>query len=149
VRTRSGPMPSPGVGGPESVPRAPRLLVVDDNRDAALAMAELVTQFGFETRTAHDAAEAISIAMDFAPETALIDLGLPDLDGYSLATRLRRLREHRAPLRLIAVTGYGQASDRARSVLAGFDAHIVKPVGAQTLHALICDTPQLADPLPG
>jgi CheY-like chemotaxis protein len=113
-----------------------RVLVVDDNHDAATSLAALLEELGFAVRTAHDAEEAMLAAASFPPDTAIVDIGLPAMDGYTLATRLRRMRDG-APLLLIALTGYGQATDRAKSVLAGFDKHLVKPVGAEVLGAVL------------
>jgi CheY-like chemotaxis protein len=76
------------------------------------------------------------VAASFAPDAAIVDIGLPDIDGYELATRLRGMRDG-ARLLLVALTGYGQATDRAKSVLAGFDTHLVKPVGAEVLRAVL------------
>lgn len=121
--------------------RTAKVLIVDDNRDAAVALASLITELGFEVRTAHDGPEAIEIAREFGPDTALLDIGLPAMDGYTLGTRLRRLHDG-APLRLIALTGYGQVTDRARSLLAGFDQHVVKPVGLERLQSLLADIPE-------
>jgi CheY-like chemotaxis protein len=112
------------------------VLVVDDNHDAASSLAALLDQFGFTVRTAHGAEEAMVAAAAFAPEAAIVDIGLPEIDGYELATRLRAMRDG-APLLLVALTGYGQATDRAKSVLAGFDRHLVKPVGAEVLRAVL------------
>ncbi|HEU4764957.1 MAG TPA: ATP-binding protein [Candidatus Eisenbacteria bacterium] len=113
-----------------------RVLVVDDNHDAASSLAALLEQFGFRVRTAHGAEEAMIVAASFAPDAAIVDIGLPDIDGYELATRLRGMRDG-ARLLLVALTGYGQATDRAKSVLAGFDTHLVKPVGAEVLRAVL------------
>ncbi|HYJ33620.1 MAG TPA: ATP-binding protein [Candidatus Binatia bacterium] len=113
-----------------------RVLVVDDNRDAAASLAALLEELGFAVRTAHDGEEAMVAAASFPPDAAIVDIGLPAMDGYTLATRLRRVRDG-APLLLIALTGYGQAADRAKSVLAGFDKHLVKPVGAEVLGAVL------------
>jgi signal transduction histidine kinase/ActR/RegA family two-component response regulator len=122
-----------------------RVLVVDDNQDAASSLCELITELGFDVRVAHDGDQALGIAASFAPETAFIDIGLPAMDGYSLATQLRGMLDG-APLRLIAVTGYGQATDRAKSVLAGFDGHLVKPVGVDMLRTLLSGTGLPANP---
>jgi signal transduction histidine kinase/ActR/RegA family two-component response regulator len=119
--------------------RRRRVLVVDDNHDAASSLAALLEQFGTPVRTAHNAEEAMIAAAAFAPDAAIVDIGLPDVDGYELATRLRLMRDG-APLLLVALTGYGQATDRAKSVLAGFDRHLVKPVGAEVLRALLDGT---------
>lgn len=104
-----------------------RVLVVDDNEDAARLLAELLAALGQETRVAHRASEALAVARQFAPEVALLDLGLPETDGFELARQLRSLDRR---LRLIAVTGYGDPDNRKLSSEAGFEAHLVKPVQA-------------------
>jgi PAS domain S-box-containing protein len=116
--------------------RSYRILVVDDNADAADSLAAALDAAGHLTHIAYDAPTALAAVDVFAPEVALLDLGLPEMDGYELARWLRanpRLRD----VRLIAVTGYGQAADRARTASAGFDAHLVKPVALDTLLAVI------------
>jgi signal transduction histidine kinase/ActR/RegA family two-component response regulator len=107
-----------------------RLLVVDDNLDAAELLAELLGALGYETRTAADAPSALALAREFEPDVALLDIGLPVMDGYELADRLRASKQQIA---LVALTGYGQDSDRLRSTQAGFAAHLVKPVDVQQL----------------
>jgi signal transduction histidine kinase/ActR/RegA family two-component response regulator len=119
-----------------------RVLIADDNRDGTSSMARLVGRLGFEVRTAHDGAQALRIAEEFGPDVALVDIGLPNMDGYALATRLRR-SANGSRMRLIAVTGYGQATDRARAMLAGFDAHVVKPVGLEMLRSLLLRIPEV------
>jgi PAS domain S-box-containing protein len=111
-----------------------RVLVVDDNVDAAEMLAELLRARGYATSTAHDGPVALELARTFHPDIALIDIGLPVMDGYELA---RRLRGMLGGVRLIAVTGYGQQGDRDRSHDAGFDAHLVKPVSLDVLHAAL------------
>jgi CheY-like chemotaxis protein len=108
-------------------PTRPRVLVVDDNEDAAELLATALGDMGYEPRVAHDATEALRVAADFVPRVALLDLGLPVIDGYELASRLRALPEL-AALQLIAITGYGEESDRRRAETAGFAEHFVKPV---------------------
>lgn len=101
-----------------------RIMVVDDNRDAALTFAEVLVRAGAEVRTAFDAQEAIRLADEFRPTAALLDLGLPNMNGYQLAEVLK----HKAPgIRLFALTGYGQPSDQAMTSSAGFAGHFVKP----------------------
>jgi CheY-like chemotaxis protein/two-component sensor histidine kinase len=112
-----------------------RVLVVDDNVDAAITLGELLKVLGHEPVVAYDAPSAIAIAKHHPPELALVDLGLPVLDGYELLARLRGLPGLEA-LPAVAVTGYGQASDRARTAAAGFDRHLVKPVGLDDLRTL-------------
>jgi len=109
-----------------------RVLIVDDNRDVLDTTSRLLVIAGYETQTASDAVEALRIASEFRPRIAILDIGLPVLDGYQLARELRsRLRDD--PPVLIALTGYGQAEDRARSRLAGFVHHFAKPVDADEL----------------
>jgi CheY-like chemotaxis protein len=106
---------------------APRVLVVDDNVDAAEMLAAALTAKGYQTRVAHDGPTALLAAATFRPAIAFLDLGLPVMDGYELATRLRELPDL-CSMRLIAVTGYGQESDRLKTKQAGFQHHLVKPV---------------------
>jgi CheY-like chemotaxis protein/two-component sensor histidine kinase len=109
-----------------------RVLVVDDNEDAALLLAEALSAAGHDVRTALDPPQALEVARTFHPEVAVLDIGLPVMDGYELAERLRSELGDATP-RLIALTGYGQASDRERSARAGFSAHFVKPIDVQRL----------------
>ena len=109
-----------------------RVLVVDDNVDAADMLGEILRELGHEVRVAHDGPAALVAASDFEPHLALLDIGLPVMDGYELAERLRDL-PGRAGLRLIALTGFGQESDRARALEAGFHEHFVKPVDIDQL----------------
>ncbi|MDI1433982.1 ATP-binding protein [Polyangium sorediatum] len=113
-----------------------RILVVDDNEDAAMLLAESLGSLGHQTRVASDGPSALRLAENFRPDIALLDIGLPVMDGYELAHRLRE-RPELDRLRLIAVTGYGQASDRSLSQKAGFDAHLVKPVQFDRLAGLV------------
>ena len=109
-----------------------RLLVVDDNEDAARLLGAVLTQKGYHTRVALDAPAALEAAMEIRPDIAILDIGLPVMDGYDLATALRRL-PGLADLQLIAVTGYGQEIDRQRTARAGFRHHLVKPVDISVL----------------
>jgi PAS domain S-box-containing protein len=127
--------PAPKAKGPIP-PR--RVLVVDDNADAASMLDMLLRSVGHETRMANDGAEALRIAEKFEPDIVLLDIGMPGLDGYEVARRLRRLARER-PLRIIAVTGWGQDADRQRSREAGFDLHLVKPVDATQLAKALSD----------
>jgi PAS domain S-box-containing protein len=113
-----------------------RILLVDDNLDAVDLLAEGLRSFGHEVAVAHDGPAALTVARDFRPNTALLDIGLPVMDGYELATVLRKAQGS-DPLRLIALTGYGQDADKARSQDAGFDVHLVKPVDLDTVAALL------------
>jgi CheY-like chemotaxis protein len=112
-----------------------RILIVDDNRDAADSLALLCESETHTTQVAYTSYEAISLAQNFLPDVALLDIGLPDIDGYELATRLRH-KGAKVPL-LIAITGYGQAEDRLRAQVAGFDYHFVKPVNLEDLLNLL------------
>jgi signal transduction histidine kinase len=109
--------------------RAKRVLVVDDNADAADLLSMLLEQLGHEVAVANDSRTAISLAASFAPDVAVLDIGLPEMDGYELAAHLRG----RSSLRLVALTGYGGEQDRTKSADAGFDMHLVKPVDVDTL----------------
>jgi len=123
------PPPSPRASGR-------RIMVVDDNEDAADLLSVLLERLGNTTRVAHDAHAALRMADEFVPEVAVLDIGLPVMDGYELA-RLLRQQPRERPLRLIALTGYAQESDRRLAAAAGFDAHLVKPVGLETLEAIL------------
>jgi PAS domain S-box-containing protein len=104
-----------------------RILVVDDNRDAATTLAAALSASGHVARAAFEGPTGLVAARDLLPEVALLDIGLPAMDGYELARRLREL-PGLASVKLVAVTGYGQSADRLRSENAGFDAHLVKPI---------------------
>jgi CheY-like chemotaxis protein len=119
---------------PES-PDPRRVLVVDDNHDSADTMAELVRIWGYEVRTAHDGPAALECARSFRPNVVLLDVGLPGMDGYELARRLRA--EGLAGDLLVSVTGYGQEEDRRKAEEAGFDHHLTKPVNPDTLQRLV------------
>jgi PAS domain S-box-containing protein len=113
-----------------------RVLLVDDNVDAAEMLAHLLSAAGHEVRIAHDGITALGMLERFVPQVALLDIGLPAMDGYELGLQLRH-RLAGAACRLIALTGYGQASDRRRSEQAGFEAHLVKPIDPERLLALV------------
>jgi CheY-like chemotaxis protein len=113
-----------------------RILVVDDNRDAALSLAMVLQMEGHKVKTAHDGPSALSLCAEFSPDAVFLDLGLPGMDGYSVAKRLRG----QCPsddLLLVAVTGYGADVDKARSRAAGFDHHLIKPVDFAELQRLL------------
>ncbi len=134
---------APGVAAPVSaagdpaVPAGPqlRVLVVDDNHDAADSIAEILRMYGHEAGVAYHADEAMQLAAVFAADLILLDLGLPGIDGFELARRLRCVLP--ATTRLVALTGYGSDDDRRRTHAAGFDEHLVKPVLGETLEALL------------
>ncbi|HUP23101.1 MAG TPA: PAS domain S-box protein [Thermoanaerobaculia bacterium] len=123
---------------PAAAARPRRILVVDDNRDSATSLAELLGLLGHQTETAHDGLEALAAAARFRPDVILLDLGMPRLDGYEAARRIRSEPWGRDVL-LVAVTGWGQDSDRERSQQAGFDLHLVKPVDLAKLESLLAE----------
>ena len=104
-----------------------RILIVDDNRDAAETLAKLLQMVGNDVRTAHDGKHAVEVAADYLPEVVFLDIGLPGLDGFEVCRHLRRQSQIPQPF-IAAMTGYGQEEDRLRSAAAGFNAHLVKPV---------------------
>ncbi|HEY2592148.1 MAG TPA: ATP-binding protein, partial [Steroidobacteraceae bacterium] len=118
---------------------ARRVLVVDDNADAANSLSMLLSFQGHETRVAYSAKEALACLETFKPEVGLLDIGLPEMSGYELAQRLRAMADLDG-LRLVALTGYGQADDRGRALDAGFDDHLVKPVDLPTLERSLAGT---------
>lgn len=133
------PVPEPDPAPVTVVASGPRrILVVDDNHDAADALARGLTQMGHHTRVVHDGSAVLPAVGDFDPDVVLLDLGLPTIDGYEVARRLRRRYGPERP-RLVAVTGYGQESDRRKTQDAGFDAHLVKPVLFEKLYAAVVD----------
>jgi len=116
-----------------------KILVVDDNEDAAAALGEALEQLGYQVAVAHDGRSALQIAPDFEPNVALLDLGLPIMDGFELAGRLRDQQPPGKRPHLVALTGYGQDSDRQRSTSAGFERHLVKPVDLQVLSRVLAE----------
>ena len=121
--------------GPLAIDPALRVLVVDDNQDSAESLGILLRHAGCEVRTAHDGLEAVGAASVFRPDAAILDIGLPGLNGYDAARQIRK--ELGAGVTLIAVTGWGQDEDRRRSKEAGFDHHLTKPVELNALHELL------------
>ena len=128
--------PRPSAARIAAARAAVRVLLVDDNTDAAELFAEYLSSVGYDVRTAHDGPSALEVAAVFRPTVAVLDIGLPVMDGYELATRLRERFGDETP-RLIAMTGYGQQEDRENSRRAGFERHLVKPVDAHALLAAI------------
>jgi PAS domain S-box-containing protein len=115
---------------------ARRVLVIDDNEDAAETLAELLEAYGHVAKALYDGPSALLEVRRFKPDVLFVDIGLPVMDGYELARRLRQMPEL-ASARLIAITGYGQDSDRLLAAEAGFDAHLVKPVDLEKLRSLL------------
>jgi len=118
---------------------AHRILVVDDNRDAADSLGMLLRMMGNEVHTAHDGLEAVGAAAAFGPDIVLLDIGLPKLDGYEVARRIRE-QDGGADMLLVALTGWGQEEDRRRSKEAGFDHHMTKPIDFEALRNLLTQT---------
>ena len=117
-----------------------RVLVVDDNRDSADMLEALLTMFGHDVHTAYDGPSALAAATKYVPDVVLLDIGLPGMNGYDVAERLRNSPRFRRTT-LIAFTGYGQEEDRQRARDAGFDDYLVKPVDPTTLAKIIAATP--------
>ena len=135
----AGPPPLHAGGGAE--PNSLRVLIVDDNRDAADSMAELLRILGHHANVAYDGGTALRLYADKRTDLALLDIGLPDLDGYELARRLRQTRIGGA--RFVALTGFGTIDTKARLREAGFDQHVVKPITPDALLQLLAQTPRL------
>lgn len=135
--------PSPSLVDPDT---GLRVLVVDDNVDAAETIADLLQTTGHEVRVCHTGPSAIELTAEFRPDVVLLDIGLPQMDGYEVARTLRHT--HADPPVLVALTGYGQESDRQQSRDAGFAEHLVKPVRLETLLAVLdrCAAGQRAAP---
>ncbi len=132
VQTDAAPSAEPPV-------RAHRVLLVEDNHDARDMQATLLRMLGHEVLEAATGAEGVDAALRHRPDVVIMDIGLPDIDGYEAARRIRRQRGD--TVRLIAVSGYGQPQDRALSHEAGFDAHLVKPVDPAALNEILQDAP--------
>lgn len=128
---------------PPTTATALRVLVVDDNEDMALSTAMLLQAAGHQTRLAHSGLEALDVARDYQPDLAILDIGLPGIDGYEVARRMRQQPGlHRVVL--LAMSGYGQPSDFERSHAAGFDHHLVKPVPLAKLLEVLASVPARA-----
>jgi PAS domain S-box-containing protein len=131
-----------GAGTPSGQAASRRILVVDDLVVVAESMAALVREaFGHEVRTAHDGPSALRVADDFRPELVLLDIGMPGMDGYEVARRLRQ-QSGMGHAVLVALTGWGQEEDRRKSKEAGFDHHVVKPMGLKQLQSLLAGLKQ-------
>jgi PAS domain S-box-containing protein len=128
--------PEPGSPDSRAASLTRRVLVVDDNWDSAETIALVVQLWGHETRITHDGPAALEAALSWRPEVVLLDIGLPRMDGYEVARRLRAL-DALGGVKLVAMTGYGGEEDRRRSREAGFDHHLVKPVDPGELQALL------------
>ena len=120
--------------------RQHRLLIVDDNRDAADSLALLLGLDGHDVRVAYTGRQALEIARNNPPDVAILDLGLPDLSGYDVAAQMRR-EPVLAGIRLIALSGWAQDQQQQRARDAGFDHHLVKPADPDELLALLAKMP--------
>jgi CheY-like chemotaxis protein len=128
--------PAEALQAPSADPESLRVLVVDDNADAAETLAEVIRLDGHEAFAATSATAALEHVRSAAPDACILDIGLPDMSGYTLAERMLEMLPQQRPL-LVALTGYGQAQERARSKAAGFDVHLVKPTPAMEILALL------------
>ena len=127
--------PAGGAGNSRPA-RGTRVMVIDDSPLQAKSMGMLLELLGYDVRVAHDGPSAIGAAQEFLPHAALIDIGLPGMDGYEVARQLRQLPELKGTV-LIAQTGWGRDQDRALSKLAGFDHHLTKPIDHQQLERIL------------
>ncbi|MGH8011512.1 MAG: ATP-binding protein, partial [Candidatus Binataceae bacterium] len=140
---RSNPHEVQREAAPREAARAPkdeprRVLIVDDSADTTASAAELFADFGHDVRIASSGSEALEMAAQYRPDVILLDIGLPGMNGYEVADRLRQDARFKDVL-MIAISGYGQESDRQRSLAAGFDEHLVKPVDLEKLEELLTE----------
>jgi signal transduction histidine kinase/ActR/RegA family two-component response regulator len=134
-RLPNQPAPTPRLEECDSLDQK-RVFIVDDNEDAAAALSAMLHLSGYVTATAPDAPSALALVTQFKPDIMLIDIGLPAIDGYELATRLRAMPDLGA-VRLVAVTGYAEEADRLRAIASGFDEHLVKPLNITLLENVL------------
>jgi CheY-like chemotaxis protein/two-component sensor histidine kinase len=137
VQQHEGPRELPALdGGHEPASSGRRVLVIDDNEDAAVSLAMLLRMQGHDVEVAHDGLSALTLAKTFRPHVVFLDIGMPGMDGYEVARRLRREPGMEATV-LAALTGWGQKDDRRRTSEAGFDHHLVKPLDVGTLEQVL------------
>jgi CheY-like chemotaxis protein len=129
----------PAIRAPTARQKSSRIVVVDDNQVQARSLQRLLQTMGHDVRVVHDGPSALHVMQNFVPEFALIDLGLPTMDGYEVARRLREQSQFR-DVTLIAQTGWGREEDRKRARAAGFDHHLVKPIDHQQLVQILEDS---------
>ncbi len=127
---------SPGDNQLSPSPALKRILVADDNTDAASSLATFLTLIAYEVRTANDGLQAVEVATQFQPDFVLLDIGMPKLNGYDACRRIREQSGKAKPF-LIALTGWGQNEDRRRSLESGFDHHLVKPMDPVALEQML------------
>jgi CheY-like chemotaxis protein len=130
----AAPTPSPKDRTKTGVASARRILVVDDNVDAAESFADLLKEMGHEVRTANDGKAALELNREWQAEVIFLDIGLPGMDGYEVA---RQIRVQNASTRLVALTGYGHENARSLSLEAGFARHLVKPPDIEAVVAVL------------
>jgi two-component system, sensor histidine kinase len=114
------------------------VLLVEDNADIRELMADLIESWGYRVQTAAEGAAGVDLARRLSPRIALVDIGLPDIDGYEVARRMREVFP-KEKMRLVAMSGFGRPEDRARALQAGFDLHLVKPVESEDLRKLLVE----------
>lgn len=136
VVAEAHPPPGPAAIAGVSIERPLRVLVVDDTADSVLSFIMLLEASGHQVETASDGPTGLQAAIRFRPEVVLLDIGLPGLNGYEVARRIRE-QSHLAGIVLIALTGYGQDSDRDASLQAGFDYHLVKPARIEQIQEIL------------
>ena len=137
VMPKDTPEPSsPDTAAGQATTRPLRVLLVDDNEDTLLSFSMLLERFGHDVRTAHDGPTAVQAALEYRPDVVLLDIGLPGLNGYEVAKRIRQHPVHQNVV-LVALTGYGQDSDRQASLQAGFNHHMVKPARLEQLKQIL------------
>jgi PAS domain S-box-containing protein len=137
----SNARPSPATQSGQPAARALRVLVVDDNLDTVESLALLLLGAGHDVRTAHDGPKALEAALDYRPSVIMLDIGLPGLDGFEVAKRIRK-QPNLHGIVLVAMTGYGQETDRQRSLEAGFDHHLVKPARFELVQKILASVSQ-------
>jgi CheY-like chemotaxis protein len=120
-----------------------RILIVDDNRDAADGLAKLVSSYGYEAKAVYSGSDALEETATFQPDMALVDIGMPGLDGYETVTQLRQRRGN-VHLIVVAVTGWTRDEDKRRAYECGFDLHVGKPLNTSALREVL----ELLGPLP-
>jgi CheY-like chemotaxis protein len=121
---------------------ASRVVIIDDNQDAADTMSMLVEQLGGSARTAHDAASGLAAVQEFHPDIVFLDIGMPGMDGYEACRRIRQQPSARNVV-VVAVTGWGRSQDKQRALDAGFDAHLTKPVDPTALARVLARPPSV------
>lgn len=138
----SGPRSAPAgpLASRTATTRARRILVIEDNVDAAQLLADVLEMGGHSVRVANDGCEGVAVAREMTPEIVFCDLGLPSLDGFGVARALRADDRLRSAV-LVAISGYSRPQDRARSADAGFDFHLAKPATVDDLESLLANLP--------